>query len=264
MATAEQAKPNKDTKVNLDSKVKFVADSSIKLGSKIDSLEIDLNSIEEKQNRIKLSVERSADIQTKIHNDTLSLLELLTEKNDTVKSISVKLIQATNWYVFILPLVTIFIIIFSTKLSIKTISIKSQESLSALKNSNEKQYQMNKENRDFDRDRSQEVIISASRQEWINTLRKDISSVLANLTKYKMAEGNNKKEIFNEIWLEHYKIQLLLNPNEDDHEALLLAINIVIGSCDDDNGDFLKKQAVVVEKAQSILKREWIRVKAFV
>ena len=263
MATAESAGQDKVTSGNLDSKMKSITDKSIKLGSKIDSLEIDLSSIEEKQNRINLSIERSADIQKIIHSDTLSLLEIITQKNNTVEPISLKLIQPINWYVFMLPLVTIFMVIFGFILSIRTITIKSQESLSALEDSNEKQYEMNKDNRDSDRERSKEAIISASRQEWINALRKDISSVLANSTKYKVAEGINRNEIFNELWLEYYKIQLLLNPNEDDHIALVSAVKVVIGSSGDDNEEFLNKQNVVLEKAQLVLKREWVRVKTF-
>jgi len=122
------------------------AESSLEINKKFESLESDLNRLKDSQKIVIDNVEKIVGLQKEFHSDALNLLEQLMLKNNTEDPISIKLIQPTNWYIFILPLVTMFIVICGTVLSIKTISLKSKESLLALENSNDNQYQINREN----------------------------------------------------------------------------------------------------------------------
>ena len=248
-----------DNSSNLNS----TSEQSSRLDEKIQSLKIKIDDIYEKQESMVLSIGRSAELQKTIISSTQNLLEMTKQRSYKLEPVKLELIHPTNWYVLILPLVTIFIVVFGTILSIKTISIKSQESLSALSDSNNNQYKMNKENIDSEKERSQESIISENRQKWINTLREDISSLLSNMTQYKPANTETRAIMFNALWLEYYKIQLLLNPNEDDHKELVTAIKNCLSSIDADTEEFVKNQDFIIEISQKILKREWVRVKNF-
>lgn len=263
IALAEAPISNKRGVIDLESKLISIKDESARLNSKIGSLNTEINRIEKQQHKISKNIERSANLQKEIHSDTLSLLKLSKQRRNAVDPINLKLIQPTNWYIFILPIVTIFLVIFSTILSITTISIKSRESLAALDASNKTQYNINLENINSERERSRESIISGSRQNWINTLRNDISSILSSATKYKNSDETERKEIFNDMWLEYYKIQLLLNPNEVDHKNLISAIKLHLGSFNGENDIFIKEQDKLLAMAQKILKREWVRAREF-
>ena len=116
-------------------------------------------------------------------------------------------------------------------------------------------------------ERSREAIVSNNRQKWINTLRDDISKFLASTTKLvsDKSESNNgglKRENVDALWLEFYKIQLLLNPNEEDHNNLISYLRDVIAAINDTDS-FTNKRSDVIETSQIILKREWERVKRF-
>ncbi|MBI5476081.1 MAG: hypothetical protein HY964_05015 [Ignavibacteriales bacterium] len=120
--------------------------------------------------------------------------------------------------------------------------------------------------------------LSANRQSWINTLRDSISEMqqLASITyvENSLATDNKTKnsadpEAFSNALRKmdflYYKIQLLLNPIEDDHNKLIDLVFKLKGEVLKSNDEQLQKysslQDDITKLSQSILKREWKRVK---
>lgn len=116
-------------------------------------------------------------------------------------------------------------------------------------------------------------VLSNNRQQWINSLRDQISEfvslvvVIATTGDTKLLEPSDQVEKGQRAVLLRTRIELMINPGEEDHNELLnlikTATRIVISR---DSRD-LKKLARVYEKiitvSQGILKREWGRVKSF-
>jgi hypothetical protein len=181
----------------------------------------------------------------------------------TDKPILIKISQQTNWFIYLLPLITIITVIASTFLSLKTIKIKSDESISSLKDSNKNLVNINNKSILEENERSQRTIVTNNRQEWINTLRDEITSFLAVVA---VTSPDQKATELSEIeqkslWLHNYKIQLLLNPNEVDHVELVDKIRAEINNLITCNGETLISD--MISTSQKILKREWDRVKSF-
>ncbi|PKH59152.1 hypothetical protein CXF84_03560, partial [Shewanella sp. Bg11-22] len=236
--------------------------------------------------------------QQKLQESSTKLLELIRTEKEKTPKIEVQLLQSTNLYVFVLPVVTIFIVLGSTYLSLNTLKIKSQESLDAIEKSNQNQLDINKKNNEnllrisqnsnenqlyiseknnekqleislknneLERVKSQEVIISSNRQEWINTLRDDLALLASNLTRYMVASKEQRVVIFSDIWHEFYKVQLLLNPKEDLHNNLIEELDDIIELCSFsyEVEEFKEKRDIVLAISKKILKEEWKRVKLF-
>ncbi len=118
--------------------------------------------------------------------------------------------------------------------------------------------------------------ISANRQEWINSLRNELSDFLAAFT-VASAQLSGRGHVKAESVLEsadalcriETKVRLMLNPKEDDHialsELLSAASDMAFKADKIQSSDLAKKidqfQADIVETSQPILKREWERVK---
>jgi hypothetical protein len=111
-------------------------------------------------------------------------------------------------------------------------------------------------------------VLSKNRQEWINTLRDSISEFISAITMI-----DDKKISTNEQFDSHTtklerilyintKINLLINPNEEDHillaEKLKRLLELYVKP---DNNEKIKVIDDTVELSQKILKREWERVK---
>ncbi|MCD6450005.1 MAG: hypothetical protein J7L34_05820 [Thermotogaceae bacterium] len=119
------------------------------------------------------------------------------------------------------------------------------------------------------------TLVSSNRQKWINTLRTDISNFLtsAQMAVYHFrAETLDEKArlaSFRDMLFYESKIQLLLNPKENDHSNLidLLKKSMFIGISDlgTDKQKVVDRmrasQRAILELSQLILKREWERVK---
>jgi hypothetical protein len=115
------------------------------------------------------------------------------------------------------------------------------------------------------------TVISASRQAWIDTLRDSIANFQATLYQvgfrgthsYDRAENDTKMQVAIQL---HARIALLIHPSEPDHKELLLliqkALSVAYTVGEDGRREMAIVQAAITEKAQSILKREWERVKA--
>ncbi|NMR28071.1 hypothetical protein HH219_21575 [Pseudoalteromonas sp. NEC-BIFX-2020_015] len=240
---------------------KIEANNALK--TKVSSLNRDVDLLSIKQQKLSDAIEKSRTVQTDINLTASSLVAYIEDAYTTEKPIPIKINQKTNWYIYLLPLITIITIIASTLLSLRTIKIKSHESISALKASNKNLVEINNKSISEEHDRTQKTIIANNRQEWINSLRDEITSFLAvvastspsqHLTQMNEAEKKN-------LWLHSYKIELLINPKEKDHVDLVDKIREEINNLIN-----LKEETLIsdiISISQKILKREWDRVRTF-
>lgn len=112
-------------------------------------------------------------------------------------------------------------------------------------------------------------IIAPMRQAWINDLRDLIAELTSSALYYYVAgfEDRNDKEYQRLTHLEH-KIQLMLNPKEEDHKKLEQLIRQMIASIErgkeGGNNDFIATHPAVMEMSRQVFKREWNRVKAHI
>lgn len=108
--------------------------------------------------------------------------------------------------------------------------------------------------------------VSANRQHWINKLRDNIALYLQScgtLSTSELTNRSNKHEIIDTIFRVGYEIELLLNPEEPDHNDLVIAIKNARELAQSGSypliPDSLESIAVLTKP---ILKREWERVKS--
>ena len=119
-------------------------------------------------------------------------------------------------------------------------------------------------------------VLSVNRQEWINTLRDQISELVADTILLRQEVEQYQQEpgrLFaraGRVLRCSFKIKLLINPKEADHVNLVESIDrlmiLVVKSAkkvEDKNIDsqFRVIRDEIVSKSQEILKREWERVK---
>lgn len=117
-------------------------------------------------------------------------------------------------------------------------------------------------------------ILSGNRQEWINTLRNEVSgfvsviSVLGALRagSYKGVTSDEANKFGREAVERKSKIELLLNPTESLHNELITAIegavSIAIHSELVPNAVEQRRYIdQILNKSKTILKQEWVRVK---
>jgi hypothetical protein len=118
------------------------------------------------------------------------------------------------------------------------------------------------------------TVLSNNRQAWINTLRDLIAEFISICALIHSAKWNVRAEReFDEKWerlaLVDSKIRLLLNPNEEDHNHLVKLMGdarrtLKIHATNEQDERFpewLALSAELLPLAQTILKREWARVK---
>jgi hypothetical protein len=117
---------------------------------------------------------------------------------------------------------------------------------------------------------------SEFRQDWINALRENISDAIAAVSAFSIYSGmqltSENAESIAELWRKVLKslaqIELRLNVYEDDHHALQQKIRKAesliksISGGEDLSNQLETLQDEVVELSQTILKREWDRVRA--
>ena len=115
-------------------------------------------------------------------------------------------------------------------------------------------------------------VVSANRQAWINNLRDAIADYLAkqemvrNLNVHGYADESSFPRIEETVRLAN-RIELLINPKEEDHVELAHLICQMANTMNQQNEknkdfdvDMHRKR--IVELSQAILKREWERVKS--
>lgn len=116
------------------------------------------------------------------------------------------------------------------------------------------------------------TVLSSNRQLWINTLRDQISELLSLFML--MNVGHKVKLIGREEFLQKLersllleaRIKLLINPKEEDHAELITLIRMAIEEIfrDTKESDLAQLRKVcesIISKSQTILKKEWERVK---
>jgi hypothetical protein len=117
-------------------------------------------------------------------------------------------------------------------------------------------------------------ILSGNRQEWINTLRNEVSgfvsviSLLGALRSggYKGVTSDEANKFGREAMERKSKIELLLNPSESLHNELIAAIenalSIAIHAEIEPNAVEQRRYIdQILNKSKTILKQEWVRVK---
>jgi hypothetical protein len=114
-------------------------------------------------------------------------------------------------------------------------------------------------------------LIVASRKEWIESLRTRITTVFAIANKIhadQIDRARTPDAIWREFWETKTYVELLLNPNEQLHAEMVLAMAEFVSVCsnpraeDVEMADWAKAQAEFLNTAKKILKEEWERVKA--
>lgn len=121
------------------------------------------------------------------------------------------------------------------------------------------------------RRQTQVAVLSNNRQTWINELRELIAEYLSITSFVHVADwSESPRDVHDQkmerLMLLNSKIQLMLNPTEKDHIQLVRLLgNLAEGSAAARKGVEIKKMQDnhldAVKLAQSILKREWNRVK---
>ena len=115
--------------------------------------------------------------------------------------------------------------------------------------------------------------VTISRQHWINDLRDAIAdfnakaSMIYSLARNHYADEHSIPRIEELVQL-NYKIELLINPNEEDHAKIVKIVDHITASLSlakvraNEIGDELDgKKEELISLAQKVLKREWERVK---
>lgn len=115
--------------------------------------------------------------------------------------------------------------------------------------------------------------VTISRQRWINDLRDAIANFNAKASMiYGLAKNNyaNKDSIprIEELVQLNYKIELLINPSEEDHAKIVKIVNHITASlslakvrANEIGNELDGNKEELISLAQKVLKREWKRVK---
>ena len=110
-------------------------------------------------------------------------------------------------------------------------------------------------------------LLGPMRQAWINDLRELIIEITTNCLHY-WASGTYEdleNDEYKRISHIQQKIELMINPSEEDHVNLLKEINAMVltagSSSLEDDDLFHKAHKTVVETTQKVLKKEWDVVK---
>ena len=112
---------------------------------------------------------------------------------------------------------------------------------------------------------SNKQIIAPMRQAWINNLRDLLSELLSSALHYYVSgyEDRSDQE-YQRVTLLEYKVRLMLNPKEKDHQRLEERIRNLIASIErhpEFVNDFPDLHDEIVSLSRQVLKREWDRVK---
>lgn len=120
---------------------------------------------------------------------------------------------------------------------------------------------------------SRVAVLSANRQAWINSLRDLIAECMSTAALIQLADWSTRPQSEFEERMERLsfmisKIRLMLNPKEDDHQRLADLLGELMKACGGLKSTDPKNRAVgatavqqLVPLSQSVLKREWERVK---
>ena len=207
-------------------------------------------------------------IETKVikHNEKQEI------QKKSIPEMNINLIQSTNWYLILMPIVTIVIVIIGFLMTRKQMVEKTKESINSFDKSIEQQTELAKNEIKLE-------TLSKNRQLWINTLRNEISEFIGLLQSIKIClsvKNYSQNEIMNsmtKLLTSHAKIELLINPTEEDSKKLLMLLDKIRTNISqvsqnkdgDKDNHIIDKSSKLIEKiiaiSQIILKKEWERVK---
>ena len=112
---------------------------------------------------------------------------------------------------------------------------------------------------------SNKQIIAPMRQAWINNLRDLLAELASSALHYYVAGYEDRTDTeYQRVTLLESKVQLMLNPGEDDHQRLEALIRKMIAAIQYKKGqpdEFPDLHTEVVALSRRMLKREWDRVK---
>ena len=121
---------------------------------------------------------------------------------------------------------------------------------------------------EFSAEVANKQIIAPMRQAWINSLRDLVAELTGDALYYVMAEEDESKESvnFQRLTFLENKIQLMLNPNEEDHQKLEWMIHDMMEGVQQHWSEaghekFTETYPEVMKLCREVLKREWHRVK---
>ena len=119
--------------------------------------------------------------------------------------------------------------------------------------------------------------VATFRQEWINSLRDEISLFIGEWSKatirWQRRDGESEQQQYDRLQslsIHESKIAMLLNPKESDHMELLASIEKLKHLVNEEfagipsttiTETLEKAKKAVISNSQAILKREWSRVK---
>lgn len=112
------------------------------------------------------------------------------------------------------------------------------------------------------------TVLSANRQRWIDELRQllaefvTLAGELNAVARVGIYDGQNTVDKTSKMQLCRMKIMLMLNPAEDDHQRLLVLLQDAARGIHQSDDEDKTNIPAVVALSQSVLKREWVRVKA--
>lgn len=116
-------------------------------------------------------------------------------------------------------------------------------------------------------------VVSSNRQKWIDQLRDQLAELITSIRFLNLHRFMSNIcetewiERFQRTFLTESKINLLLNPNEEDHVTLSKTIREAVTAMlaeakTKDSKKVVELTDSIVKQSQMILKREWQRVKA--
>lgn len=108
---------------------------------------------------------------------------------------------------------------------------------------------------------SHKQIIAPMRQAWINSLRDLLAELTSSSLHYYCAGFEEREDSeYQHLTLLEHRIQLMLNPMEDDHnelECLIRKMITSLGRGSEGDEDFCKSHTEIMAISRRILKREW-------
>jgi hypothetical protein len=181
--------------------------------------------------------------------------EVVKTLTDTIKVLIVNSPSTENYFLlYSAPLIALLAVFFSPLISYLTtkLTLSSQRKMSERTISSQ--------------------VISVNRQDWINTLRDNVSQFVAIMFTLSLATeaDMNTKEFFEKteiLFAIRFKLKLLINPKEDDHQKLDALIGDALRNVIAPEKERAKLRPLsdlrddIMIVSQNILKREWERVK---
>jgi len=105
---------------------------------------------------------------------------------------------------------------------------------------------------------AKQQVISPMRQQWINTLRDTVAEILSQASLLHLREESPSSVERMQLAAREAKLELLINPKEEDHRALLRSVRYVVNSIGvEKSAEFHAGHCKAVETAQKVLKEEW-------